>query len=84
MVVVVVRGKGAIKLVDLGGAILYIFTVPVTQLTPLEMDERIEGRNCTRSRLESLKAIQTAARDPDGEESLERSWGNTRRSQGEV
>ena len=38
MVVVVVRVKGAIRVVDPGGAVLYIFTRPVAQLTPLEMD----------------------------------------------
>ena len=43
MVVMVVRVKGAINVVDLGGTVLYIFTVPVVQLTPLEMGECVGG-----------------------------------------
>ena len=35
VVVVVVRVKGAIKVIDLGGAVLYISSGPVAQLTPL-------------------------------------------------
>ena len=35
VVVVVVRVKEAIKVIDLGGAVLYISSGPVAQLTPL-------------------------------------------------
>ena len=35
---VVVRVKGAIRMVSLGGTILYIFTEPVGRLTPLKTD----------------------------------------------
>jgi len=35
--VVVVEVKGAIRVVNLGGRVLYISTEPLAQLTPLEM-----------------------------------------------
>jgi len=35
--VVVVESKGAIRVVNLGGRVLYISTGPLAQLTPLEM-----------------------------------------------
>ena len=37
VVVVVVGVEGAIKVVNLGGKVLYILTEPLAQLTPLEM-----------------------------------------------
>jgi len=38
VVVVVVRVKGAIRVVSLGGTVLYIFAGPVGRLTPLKTD----------------------------------------------
>lgn len=37
VVVVVVEVRGAINVENLGGTVLYIFTEPLAQLTPLEM-----------------------------------------------
>jgi len=52
--VVVVEEREVIKVVNLGGTVLYIFTEPLAQLNPLEMGvyPRL-GRYCKRSNLET-------------------------------
>ena len=75
-VVVVVRAKGTIKVVDLGGVVLYIFTVPAARLTALEM--RVGLRLHPDEAGDSLKRVQATTRDPEGTSSLERRWGNAR------